>query len=215
MSERPAPRLRTVDRQQIIPAMPLEDLLDTDHQARLVWHFCLGLDLTPLYDSIRSRVGGPGHPAIDPRLCVALWLYATLEGVGSARALAWLCENHNAFRWLTGGVPGNHQSLSDCRVGDLEFLDDLPTQPVPLRVDEQAARTAGQVVVGVTVKPRGGDMGQLAPLLDQVEERSAARPQEALADGGLANHDDIKRAQRKGTTVYVPVPEPKDPKRDR
>src|SRR5438094_10421412 len=84
MSERPAPRLRTVNRQQIIPAMPLENLLDTDHQARLVWDFCLGLDLTPLYDSIRSRVGGPGHPAIDPRICVAVWLYATLEGVGSA-----------------------------------------------------------------------------------------------------------------------------------
>ena len=63
MSERPAPRLRTVDRQQIIPAMPLEDLLDTDHQARVVWDFCLGLDLTALYDQIRSRVGGPGHPA--------------------------------------------------------------------------------------------------------------------------------------------------------
>src|SRR3954462_6245421 len=90
MSERPAPRLRTADRQQIIPAMPLEDLLDTGHQARLVWDFCLGLDLTPLYDSIRPRVGGPGPPAIDPRLCVAVWLYATLEGVGSARALAWL-----------------------------------------------------------------------------------------------------------------------------
>jgi hypothetical protein len=26
----------------------LEDLLDTDHQARLVWDFCKGLDLTPL-----------------------------------------------------------------------------------------------------------------------------------------------------------------------
>src|SRR5882724_11892735 len=98
MSERPAPRLRTVDRRQIIPAMPLEDLLDTDHQARLVWDFCLGLDLSCLYVSVRSRVGGPGHPANDPRICVALWLYATLEGVGSARALAWLCENHNAFR---------------------------------------------------------------------------------------------------------------------
>ena len=76
------------DRQRVIPSMPLEDLLDTDHQARLVWAFCAGLDLAALYDSIRARQGRPGHPAIDPRLCVALWLYATLEGVGSARALA-------------------------------------------------------------------------------------------------------------------------------
>src|SRR5947209_16324241 len=130
MSERPAPRLRTVDRQQIIPAMPLEDLLDTDHQARLVWDFCTGLDLTPLYDQIRSRVGGPGHPAIDPRLCVAVWLYATLEGVGSARALAWLCQHHNACRWLAGGVSVNHHTLSDFRVAPVELLDRLLTHSV-------------------------------------------------------------------------------------
>src|SRR3954467_15767328 len=89
MSERPAPRLRTADRQRVIPAMPLEDLLDDDHQARLVWAYCERLDLTCLHDPIRSRQAGPGHPALDPRLAVALWLYATLEGVGSARALAW------------------------------------------------------------------------------------------------------------------------------
>ena len=130
MSERPAPRLRTVDRQQILAAMPLEDLLDADHQARLVWDFSLGLDLTTLYDAIRSRVGGPGHPAIDPRICVALWLYATLEGVGSARVLAYLCQQHNAFRWLTGGVGVNHHTLSDFRTGHLEFLDGLLTHSV-------------------------------------------------------------------------------------
>ena len=57
-SPRQPPRLRCADREQLIPAMPLEDLLDSDHQARVVWQFCLGLDLSGLYDSIRSRVGG-------------------------------------------------------------------------------------------------------------------------------------------------------------
>jgi transposase len=108
----------------------LEDLLDSDHQARVVWDFCRGLDLQPLSDSIRSRQGGPGRAAIDPRLCVALWLYATLEGVGSARALAWLCSHHNAFRWLAGGVSVNHHTLSDFRVGHLDLLDRLLTHSV-------------------------------------------------------------------------------------
>jgi len=130
MSDRPPPRLRTPDRQQILPALALEDLLDTDHQARVVWDFCLGLDLQPLADLVRSREGGPGRAAIDPRLCVALWLYATLEGVGSARALAWLCSNHNAFRWLCGGVSVNHHTLSDFRVGHVDLLDRLLTHSV-------------------------------------------------------------------------------------
>src|SRR5437764_5048971 len=130
MSDRPPPRLRTADRQQLIPAMPLDQLLDTDHQARLVWDFCCGLDLQPLYDRIGSRLGGPGRPALDPRIALALWLYATLEGVGSARALAWLCESHNAFRWLTGGASVNYHGLSDFRAGHAESLDALLTHSV-------------------------------------------------------------------------------------
>jgi transposase len=130
MSDRPPPRLRLADRQQLLPPMPLDQLLDSDHQARIVWDFCLGLDLASLYDQIRSRLGGPGHPAIDPRLCVALWLDATLEGVGSARALAWLCQHHNAFRWLTGGVSVNYHTLADFRVAHVELLDELLTHSV-------------------------------------------------------------------------------------
>ncbi len=98
------PRLRRAERDQLIPAMRLEELLTSDHQARVVWQFVQGVALTPLYAGIRAVAGGPGRPAIDPRILVALWLYATLEGVGSARALDYLCTAHHAFRWLCGGV---------------------------------------------------------------------------------------------------------------
>src|SRR4051812_29874049 len=74
MKAGPPPRLRLADRQQVIPAMPLDDLLDTEHQARVVWDFCHGLDLSDFYDRIRSRDGGPGRAAFDPRICVALCL---------------------------------------------------------------------------------------------------------------------------------------------
>src|SRR4051812_45803124 len=130
MSERPPPRLRQADRQRLIPTMPLEGLIGSDHQARLVWDFCLGLDLSALYDAVRSRQGGPGHPAADPRILVALWLYATLEGVGSARALARLCADHAAFRWIAGGVSVNHHTLADFRVGHVAWLDGLLTHSV-------------------------------------------------------------------------------------
>src|SRR3989304_2320918 len=74
--------------------------------------------------------GVAGPPAIDPRILVALWLYATLEGVGSARALERLCEEHHAYRWICGGVGVNHHTLSDFRVVHVEFLDQLLTQSV-------------------------------------------------------------------------------------
>ncbi len=126
----PQPRLRCADRQTLLPAMLLEDLLAPEHLARTVWQFVQGLDLTPLLETIRAVEGRPGRPAIDPQILVALWLYATIEGIGSARAVAWLCANHHGFRWLCGGVEVNYHTLADFRVAHIEFLDDLLTHSV-------------------------------------------------------------------------------------
>jgi hypothetical protein len=80
-----------------------------------------------------------------------------------------------------------------------------------------AADCGSQVIVGVDVITSGSDMGQLTPMLDQINERFGEYPDKYLADGGFAKHEDIEAAQAapRATTVYVPVPEPKDPKRDR
>ena len=56
---------------------------------------------------------------------MALWLWATVEGVGSARQLARLCEQHLAYRWLCGGVSMNYHTLSDFRVAHAAVLDRL------------------------------------------------------------------------------------------
>lgn len=174
--ERPAPRLRQVDRQQVIPAMPLEDLLETDHQARLVWDFCLELDLAPLYDKVRSRVGGPGHPAIDPRICVALWLYATLEGVGSARALAWLCVHHNAFRWLAGGVSVNDHTLADFRVANPESLDALLTRSVAVPREQDLVDLNRVAIDGMRVRAcAGAASSRRRPTLEKHLEEAKAQ----------------------------------------
>jgi len=65
----------------------LDALLPEDHQARLVWEYVGGLDLGPLYGPIRAVEGHAGRDAIDPKILMALWLYATLDGVGAARQL--------------------------------------------------------------------------------------------------------------------------------
>lgn len=101
----------------------LDELLPLDHPARLVWAVVERFDLSPLLERIVAREGVGGHPATDPAILLALWLYATIDGVGSARELARLCESEIAYRWLCGGVPMNHHSLSDFRVGHAEWLD--------------------------------------------------------------------------------------------
>lgn len=108
----------------------LESLLPEEHTARLVWGYVERQDLSVLYATIKAVEGGSGRDAIAPEILLALWLYATLEGVGSARALERLCGSHDAYRWLCGGVWVNHHTLSDFRVGRGEFLDRLLTANV-------------------------------------------------------------------------------------
>lgn len=108
----------------------LDSLLAEDHTARLVWGYVEKQDLSMLYGTIKAVEGGSGRSAIAPEILLSLWLYATLEGVGSARALARLCEAHDAYRWLCGGVRVNHHTLSDFRVGRGAFLDQLLTANV-------------------------------------------------------------------------------------
>src|SRR6056297_1223513 len=89
-SEKPvgAPRLVTPNRAQVeLRAVDLESLLPEDHEVRAVWAFVESLDLEPLYAQIRAREGEVGRPANDPKVYLALWLYATAKAVGSARAL--------------------------------------------------------------------------------------------------------------------------------
>jgi transposase len=125
------PRYETANRRQIeLTPTDLEALLPPGHAARLVWRFVEGLDLSAFYATIKAREGGAGRPAIDPKILVALWLYATMDGVGSARELDRLCYAHDAYRWLRGGVSVNYHTLSDFRVQQQSALDGLLTQSI-------------------------------------------------------------------------------------
>lgn len=121
---------RAVRNQLEMREVDLDSLIAADHRARVVWSFVEGLDLEPLYGEFKAVERHPGRPGIDPPILMALWLYATLEGIGSARALDRLCSEHNAYRWICGGVGVNYHSLSDFRVRHVEFLDDLLTRSV-------------------------------------------------------------------------------------
>lgn len=345
------PRVLLGERNQIeLRAVDLDATIALDHPARNVWAFVERLDISALYDDIGSVEGRAGRAAIDPKILLALWLYATVDGVGSAREIERLTEAHDAYRWICGGVNVNHHTLSDFRCGRLDLLDEWLTHSVAVlteqdlvklervaqdgmrvrasagaasfrrrstlerclqearaqvqalkdeieadpdasnrrrraareraaverqkrvaqaleqleRVEEQKKKTPvakkdheseqqyqkrteprasstdsearvmkmadggyrpaynvqfstttdSQIIVGVDVINIGSDQGQLSPMLEQVEQRYDERPAQCLVDGGFARHDEIEDADGRGTTVYAPVPKPKDPSRD-
>jgi transposase len=103
----------------------LDELLPADHRARLVWTYVTSLNLDPFYRDIEVTYNTPGRTAIAPEVLVALWLLATLDGIGSARALARRCETDLPYRWMLGGVRVNYHTLSDFRVQHAERLEQL------------------------------------------------------------------------------------------
>lgn len=122
--------LRPVRQQLQWVPLDMEKIVAQDHPARAIWDILENLDLSAFYASIKAVLERPGRPTTDPKVLLALWLLAVVDEVGSARKLARLCEEHDAYRWLCGGVPINYHMLSDFRVAHQKALDDLLTQVV-------------------------------------------------------------------------------------
>jgi len=152
-----APRLRQPERKQVaLRAVDLDSAIGLDHPARVIWAYCEQADLRSLYDAIKAREGRPGHPPIDPRLMLALWLFATSQGVGSARALERLCEAHDAYRWLCGGVSVNYHTLADFRVGHGALMDELLAQHVATLAASGVIEVATLAQDGLRVRANAG-----------------------------------------------------------
>jgi len=180
----------------------LESQLAMDHRARVVWKFVEALDLSVLYARIRAREGEPGRPPPDPRILLSLWLFATLENVGSARQLDRLCERDVAYRWLCGGVPVNYHGLSDFRCAHAEVLDRLLTESLTALLSEGLVKVDEIALDGTKVKASAGrgsfrKAAKLAELEVLARERVKALKEEVEGDPA-ASEKRRQAARRRG-----------------
>jgi transposase len=328
---KPAPRINRPERfQGEYRSESLDERLEVEHQARLVWSFVEGLDLSELFDRVEAVEGAPGRNASDFRVLFALLLLASIDGVASAREIERLSCCHRAYEWIRGGVPINYHMLADFRVQHADLLDRLLSQALAClmheglvdlkttaqdgmkvrasagsdsfrrepklqehlqkaqervaelrqqaddpnvgqrrkKAQERAARervervqaaietnkklaaerearkkgdgqktrtsttdpearkmqmsdggfrpahnihfattTDTKIIVGVEVVDQGNDAGQMRPMIEQVQERLGAVPEQHITDGGFATKKDIEETAKLGTTVYTPVKE--------
>jgi transposase len=193
-------RVNRADRSQLcLSVVDLESQLGEDHRARAVWEFVSGLDLSVFYERIKARGETAGRPATDPKILLALWLYATLEGVGSARALDQLCTSHTAYRWLCGGVGVNHNILAEFRAESGALLDRLLTQSLTALIAagvvtlEEAAIDGTKVRASASKDSLSG-AGRLSRIAAAVEERIKGLKAELQADPEASQRRAKKRA---------------------
>jgi transposase len=191
------PRLRVPIRDQVeMRWASLEELLEPDHPVRIVWAAVCRLDLTSWLSEIKAIEGHVGRDATDPRLLVALWVFATLKGIGSARELARLCGECLPYQWLCGGVSVNYHLLSDFRSQGGEKWDDLLTQIVAVLLDAGLVKMDRVAQDGMRVRASAGKSsfrrrGRLEECLDEARQQVETLKQLAEEDG-----EELTRRQR-------------------
>src|SRR5262249_18696923 len=152
-----SPRLRRPDRQRlVVRPRTFDELVPEDHPVRAVWALVLRWDLTLFLQGIRARGERPGRAATDPQLLIALWLYATIEGLGCGRQLARLCIESDPYKWLGGGVSLNYHTLNDFRVDHEEALDHLLTQLIAVLTKAQIVSVQRIAQDGTRIRASAG-----------------------------------------------------------
>jgi transposase len=170
------PRLRRPDRKQVLMRpCSLEELLPEGHQVRTLWAVVERLDLSAFYAPLKARGEAPGRAATDPKLLVALWLWGATQGVGSARELARLCGEHDAYRWLCGGVSVNYHTLSDFRTDHGPALDELFTQVLAMLMERKlvSVKRISQDGMRVRASAGGGSFKREEKLVDALAAAEA------------------------------------------
>jgi transposase len=195
-------RLRTPERRQMewVPRC-LDDLVSPQHPVRLIAQVVEHLDLSAFYQPIKAREGVAGRDTTDPKLLVALWLYACVRGIGSAHELARQCEENVAFRWLLGGVTVNYHLLSDFRTDCGSALDQLLTQVIASLVDQGVVRVSRISQDGVRVRVGAGASSfrreeRLEKLLEEAKQHVRELREELDSPGVRAQLTAQQRAAR-------------------
>lgn len=202
MSENEKPRLREAERRQVtLQAMDFEALVAPDHPVRGLWAMVEALDLSEFYAAIEARGSTPGAPATDPKILLALWLQANIEGIGSARLLARLCERDAPYRWICGGVSVNYHGLADFRVAHGKKLDNLLTQVIAALMKRGVVKLNRVAHDGMKVRASAGAASfrrrqSLERCLKEAQEQVRRLKREVEEDGSASSRREKAARER-------------------
>lgn len=191
-------RLKRAHREQRrLLSSSLDDVLPLEHVARIIWDLSGRLDLSSLYAAIQSRGSNPGAPAIDPRISLCLWIYATSCGEGSAREIARLCDSHDAYRWLCGGVPVKAHHLSDFRSQNGPVFCDLITQVVAVMLQHGLCSLYRVAQDGTRVRASAGAASfRREETLEQLKEEAKRHLEAVLLEADDGGQSAIRKAAK-------------------
>ena len=185
------PRLASADRSQVrVMVMDPDRLVPDDDGVRAVWAFVEGMDLSAFFEPIKAFKGEPGRPPIDPKILMALWIQATLDGIGSAREVARQCQMHARYQWICGGVTPGYHRLSDFRSNSEKEFDELLTDTVAVLMHKGLVDLDRVAQDGMKVRASAGAgsfrSGKRLEELHQIAQEQVRRLKEEVEQDGSA-----------------------------
>lgn len=175
----------------------LDQCVPNDHRVRLVWTYVDSLDLSAVYAQIRAVEGGVGRDAVDPKILLALWMFATIEGISSARQVDRLCERDLAYMWICGGVGVNHHLLSDFRVEQGALLDQLLTNSIATLMHQGLVTLDVVAQDGMRVRAHAGSSSfRRKPTLEQCQAEAREQVRKLREEGEQETDQNASNARR-------------------
>ena len=176
----------------------LDQMIPKDHRVRAVWAYVDSLDLTPLYSKIRAVEGGAGRDAVDPKILMALWMFAIIEGISSARHLARLCERDLPYLWICGEVGVNYHLLSDFRTDHGGFLDELLTDTIATLLHQNIVTLETVAQDGMRVRAHAGSGSfRRRKSLEDCRQEAAAQVKKLGEENAEDSASDASNARRR------------------
>jgi transposase len=196
------PRLKRVDRQQLVwRAIDVEHLIDADHPARAIWDLLGTLNLENFCTGIKAVEGRPGRDRSDPRVVMALWLYALSRGVREARTLDAWAQHEPGCQWLLGLGRINYHTLADFVTAYGAALDQLFVDLLHVLMSEGLADLERVTHDGTKIHADASRAsfqreGRLAQCRQLAEEHLAALDEELRQESSAARRPAKQRAAK-------------------
>jgi transposase len=188
------------DQQFLLPPS-LDEWLPQDHLARFVVSTVERLDLSAF--ARPHRADGKGRRSYDPKMLVALVLYAWCEGQRSSRRIERCCVEQIPFRWVTGNDGPDHSTIARFIKDRAVEIDGLFVQVLRL------AFTAGMGRVGV-VAIDGTKMAADASPLQSMTRKRLEDEVRRIREEHQANDDadDERFGDRRGDELPAELADP-------
>ena len=169
----------------------LDQLLDKDHRARVVWQYVESLDVEPLYGGFKAVDGEKGRNSIAPEIMLALWLLATIDSISSARELARRTTTDIAYMWICGDVSVNYHTLSDFRSNNAAYFEKMLVDTVTAMMCEGMVTLDTIAQDGMRVRASaGGGSFRRQPKLEQLHQQAQAHVEKLREE----SQDESKRS---------------------